>query len=75
MTQQLLGIVSNHHAEDIANDFEMMIDFRAAFGRNVPFIERLLKLYKAGGYPCGWDGIYPGGQIAVYHPAAPRSHT
>lgn len=71
VTEQLSGIVSGHHPEIIANDLEMIVDFRAAFGQNIPFIERLLSLYKAGGYPCGWDGLFPNGRIVVYHPDAP----
>jgi len=44
---------------------------RAVFGlRPDSFFERLFDLYKSGGYPCGWDGIYPEGRFIVYYPPA-----
>lgn len=41
---------------------------RSTFGRTLPFIERLVEIYRLGGHPCGWIGFYPEGQLVAYFP-------
>ena len=31
-----------------------------------PFNEKLLDIYKLGGFPCGWRGEFPEGKILIY---------
>ena len=31
-----------------------------------PFSEKLLDIYKIGGFPCGWRGDFPEGEILIY---------
>ena len=31
-----------------------------------PFSEKLLDIYKIGGFPCGWRGDFPKGEILIY---------
>lgn len=30
------------------------------------FFERLICIYEAGHIPCGWDGVWPQGQLVIY---------
>jgi len=30
------------------------------------FFSRLLKVYEAGHFPCGWNGEWPNGQLVIY---------
>ena len=55
--------------DDIVSDL-----YNCAFNRCVQgtdrtsFFEKLLAIYRSGGWPCGWDGDYPKGRLAVYLP-------
>lgn len=55
---------------DIWGDLDFIIRYRATFGQTLAFIERLIALYRLGGYPCGWDGVYPEGRLVVFFPPA-----
>ncbi|KOP64766.1 hypothetical protein AMS62_05470 [Bacillus sp. FJAT-18019] len=40
---------------------------RAINGESENFYEQIFKIYKAGGFPCGWDGDYPEeGKLIAY---------
>ena len=43
---------------------------RALMGDQNPFFEKLFNLYKAGVWPCGWEGNYPEGQLVVFVPSS-----
>ncbi|MFO0957216.1 MAG: hypothetical protein U0800_07075 [Isosphaeraceae bacterium] len=49
-------------------NIDWILRWRATFGRTVPFIERLVEIYRLGGHPCGWVGEYPEGQMVCYFP-------
>ena len=49
-------------------NLDFIISFRATFGRTLPFIERLVAIYRLGGHPCGWSGPYPEGRLVAYFP-------
>ncbi|WP_145049135.1 hypothetical protein [Lignipirellula cremea] len=55
--------------DDIAGDL-----YNCAFNRCVRgsggscFFESIFVVYRAGGWPCGWDGDYPHGRLAVFLP-------
>jgi hypothetical protein len=68
LRRQLSGRCPEGVISSIWEDFTFIIGDRAAFGRTVPFIERLIDLYRVGGFPCGWDGLYPEGRMVVYFP-------
>jgi len=52
---------------------DWILRFRATFGRTLPFIERLVEIYRLGGHPCGWVGRYPEGQLVAYFPTQNES--
>jgi hypothetical protein len=51
--------------DDIVGDLYCCAFNRAVIGAS-GFFERLFKAYRAGGWPCGWLGEYPAGQLVVY---------
>lgn len=67
--RQLDGLCSEQHIQEILGDHEAIAEARAAFGPTLPLLERTFVLNQIGGYPCGWDGIYPSGRMVVYFPA------
>ena len=66
IVQSLTDMIGIHEAEDIANDMHVLALNRCACGVIDSFDERLFSIYKAGGYPCGWKGKYPDGQLVVF---------
>jgi hypothetical protein len=46
---------------------------RALGGSPDSFFERLFAVYAAGGWPCGWSGMYPDGKLVVFDPRATAS--
>jgi hypothetical protein len=55
--------------DDVVGDLYNSAFNRCVRGRNKSsFFEKLLAVYRAGGWPCGWDGDYPSGRLAVYLP-------
>ena len=65
---------------EIYCNLDFIISYRASFGRTLPFIERLVAIYRLGGHPCGWSGPFPEGRLVAYFPPegdalghAPRS--
>ena len=40
-----------------------------AFNGNIDnLFEKMFQIYKIGGWPCGWQGEYPSGEIIAYFP-------
>ena len=53
----------------IMDEFTMLALHRCQFGvRPESWWERLYKIYRDGGYVCGWHGHYPEGKLVVYVP-------
>ena len=68
LDRQLASKYSESDILFIYGNFDFIISYRAAFGRTLPFIERLVAIYRLGGHPCGWSGLYPEGQLVAYFP-------
>jgi hypothetical protein len=54
--------------EDIEGDLTMCALNRLVNGKTENFYEKIFEIYKQGGWPCGWTGTYPMGDIIVYVP-------
>ena len=66
---QLKGILIKAEADSIADALYLICKCRALLGRsNSCLHENLFPIYQAGGYPCGWSGAFPRGEIAVFVP-------
>lgn len=69
VNDQLKGILIKDESDIIADNLYMVCKCRALFGKDKSFRhETLFPIYQAGGYPCGWDGAFPHGQVAVFVP-------
>jgi hypothetical protein len=57
-------------AEAIQTDLYNILSFisSADSQKESKFLEQQLKVYQNGGFPCGWFGKYPDGEIIVYSP-------
>ncbi|MEC2060862.1 MULTISPECIES: hypothetical protein [Bacillus] len=53
----------NTFFEEIVADLNNCAINRAVNGITDNFFEKLFKIYKAGYFPCGWDGDYPNGNF------------
>jgi len=64
--------LGNRYTQDeisyIYCNLDFILSYRATFGRALPFIERLVGIYRLGGHPCGWAGPYPEGRLVAYFP-------
>jgi hypothetical protein len=56
--------------DEIIGDLYSCAFARAVDGKGSSFFEKLLKVYRDGGWPCGWEGAYPDGRLIVYLPFA-----
>jgi len=54
--------------EEVYSDLRCCARTRAIQGKTNKFFEKIFEVYKAGGWPCGWDGNYPDGKLIVYFP-------
>lgn len=45
--------------EEVVGDLYMCVLNRLVNGKGDNFYERIFKIYKLGGWPCGWEGEYP----------------
>ncbi|QDU08363.1 hypothetical protein [Gimesia aquarii] len=69
LNDQLNGILIKEESEIIADELFMICKSRAIFCKDSGLMhESLFPIYQAGGYPCGWEGAFPRGQIAVFVP-------
>ena len=78
----LHALAEMHHDEDLALlAEEFCIDSRIILGATVPGLippayrtlgAQLVHCYQAGGWPCGWQGVFPAGRFEIYvRPVAP----
>lgn len=51
--------------DSIYDDFTKII-FNDYTKLNNIFFDKILKVYLAGGWPCGWEGEYPEGRLIVF---------
>jgi hypothetical protein len=52
--------------DDIVADLKGCIYSRLFQGISNPFFEEILTIYRSGGWPCGWDGDWPEGNLLTY---------
>ncbi|EEM16289.1 hypothetical protein COM13_22410 [Bacillus pseudomycoides] len=73
----MLEVIDNHVRQsavrmdgffnDVVADLNNCAFSRAINGKKNDFFETMFEIYKAGGFPCGWNGEYPGnGRIIAY---------
>ena len=55
---EIMGVVSENFGT-------FFIEY-SYFEKLHPFSEKLLDIYKLGGFPCGWRGEFPEGKILIY---------
>jgi len=53
---------------DILADLYNCAVSRSVCGTRREFFENMFRLYRLGGWPCGWEGKYPQGRMCVYFP-------
>lgn len=60
------------YSEDISADLVHCALVRAlgSRGNHALLFERIFEAYKAGVFPCGWEGRFPVGRLAVFAPAS-----
>ena len=68
LKRHLVGRYTDENISNISGTIDFIVGFRATFGRSLPFIERLVEIYRLGGHPCGWVGRYPEGRLVAYFP-------
>jgi len=66
LLNQLVPSISEYEMQEIAGFFEHLIFLRTTQGETDCFYEKLFTVYQAGGYPCGWSGSFPEGELIVY---------
>lgn len=54
--------------EEVEGDLTMCALNRLVNGKTDNFYEKIFEVYKVGGWPCGWKGTYPNGEVIVYVP-------
>ncbi|HEB2439422.1 hypothetical protein BTTOUR_21525 [Bacillus thuringiensis serovar toumanoffi] len=54
--------------EEVERDLEMCALNRLVNGKVDNFYEKVFKVYKMGGWPCGWKGEYMEGKMIIYLP-------
>lgn len=54
-------------AEEVHADFRIIF-LAKHFADQKNLGAALYRIYRAGGWPCGWHGVYPDGNIIVYWP-------
>jgi len=68
LSNQLNEVLSLDEIDWIADDMLSLIISRTSLGENELLYENIFEVYKAGGYPCGWEGAYPRGRLVVFVP-------
>lgn len=67
LESQLSHIVPYDALGEMSGVFDNLVVTRAMRGVLADtFEERLYSIYRAGGYPCGWEGRYPSGRLVVF---------
>lgn len=62
------GRIPDVFTDFIYNDFLTFFYYHVFASEENMLIENMLEIYKKGGFPCGWKGIYPKGNLIVYLP-------
>ncbi|WP_307220285.1 cytoplasmic protein [Paenibacillus tundrae] len=57
-------------SEEIESDLYKIALNRFINGNKTNFYEEMFECYQSGGWPCGWEGIYPNGKFIVYVPSS-----
>lgn len=70
LLRQLATLLPEDEIEIIVDDMEVLMRARTAIGKSDIIHERFFHIYRAGGYPCGWEGAYPRGRLVVFSPYA-----
>jgi hypothetical protein len=52
--------------DDVLADLQSVAINRLLGGDVAPLLEEIFTAYRAGGWPCGWDGEYPLGRLVVF---------
>ncbi|MEK5029636.1 hypothetical protein [Paenibacillus sp. FSL M7-1046] len=55
-------------AAEVESDLYKCAINRLINGKKDNFYEKLFHIYQSGGWPCGWEGKYPDGEIIAYVP-------
>ncbi|QQE13387.1 hypothetical protein JD969_08000 [Planctomycetota bacterium] len=65
-----LRVCSNFEliSNEIHADLLLCAESRCIMGLDNPFFEALFECYQCGGWPCGWSGNYPNGNMLIYMP-------
>lgn len=66
LEDQFSGVLPEIEIGEIDGFFRHLQYLRGASGQTDSFDERLYKVYQAGGYPCGWAGSFPEGELIVF---------
>ncbi|MGR5116575.1 hypothetical protein [Photobacterium damselae] len=53
--------------DDIVSDMQACLLSRAVQGQGNKFFENIFLIYLNGGWPCGWKGSWPKGDILIYN--------
>ena len=67
LERHLVRHLPKYEIEEIGGDFGTILHERSVYGGRPRFYNRLYAIYRAGGYPCGWEGRYPEGRMVVYY--------
>lgn len=54
--------------DDVVADLSNCAYSRAVFGAGDRLFDRIWDAYRQGGWPCGWIGAYPEGELVVFRP-------
>ena len=65
---EMLEININEDAifDEVYSDLMLCVESRGIMGKENKFFEEILSAYEIGGWPCGWEGNYPDGEMIVY---------
>ncbi|MED0868006.1 cytoplasmic protein [Bacillus spizizenii] len=55
-------------AEEVESDLYKCAINRLVNGNKDNLFEKMFQVYKSGGWPCGWRGTYPEGQLVAFIP-------
>lgn len=67
LSKQFGGLLPENEINRMGGTFDAILYTRALFGADLErWHEKLFRVYQAGGYPCGWAGAYPDGELIVY---------
>jgi hypothetical protein len=58
----------NYLDKDIPGILAGVVHSRIVMSKANEFYELLFRVFKSGGYPCGWEGKYGDGKLIVYYP-------